>query len=194
MSPYSWFAAERIGALIPDAQWRPVFAGGLFRANGRGTWGLGPRREAGIADCERRAELHGLGPIKWPDPWPTNDVLVARAMAFAAGEGRLQQFALAAMRAAFKEGGDLGDPAVVEAVASGLGWEAGRVSRAVEQPEIKQAVRRLHEEAMSLGVFGVPSTVVADEVLWGDDRLEEAAAAAVRHRQEPEVRPSDSAG
>ena len=34
MSPYSWFAAERIGALIPDARWRPVFAGGLFRASG----------------------------------------------------------------------------------------------------------------------------------------------------------------
>jgi 2-hydroxychromene-2-carboxylate isomerase len=39
MSPYSWFAAERIDALVPDAEWRPVFAGGLFRAVGRTAWG-----------------------------------------------------------------------------------------------------------------------------------------------------------
>lgn len=35
MSPYSWFAAERIGDLLPDAEWVPVFAGALFSANGR---------------------------------------------------------------------------------------------------------------------------------------------------------------
>ena len=42
MSPYSWFAAERIGGLLPDAVWRPVYAGALFKASGRSTWGLGP--------------------------------------------------------------------------------------------------------------------------------------------------------
>jgi hypothetical protein len=35
MSPYSWFAAERIGSLLPGAEWRPVFAGGVFKAHGR---------------------------------------------------------------------------------------------------------------------------------------------------------------
>ena len=84
MSPYSWFAAERIDAVLPEASWRPVFAGGLFRAAGRASWGLDERRAAGIADCEARAAAHGLGPIRWPEPWPTNDVLVARAMIVAA--------------------------------------------------------------------------------------------------------------
>src|ERR1700679_3052688 len=103
MSPYSWFAAERIGALIPDAQWRPVFAGGLFRATGRSSWGLGDRREAGIADCEARARLHGLGPMAWPEGWPSSDVLIARALVVTDRHGLLQQFALAAMRAQFRE-------------------------------------------------------------------------------------------
>lgn len=34
MSPYSWFAAERTDALLPEAEWRPVFAGGVFKACG----------------------------------------------------------------------------------------------------------------------------------------------------------------
>src|ERR1700712_3623237 len=99
MSPYSWFAAERIATLIPDAQWRPVFAGGLFRTVERSSWGLGDRREAGILDCEARALQHGLGPMRWPDAWPSSDLLVARAMVVAERQEGLEPLALAGMRA-----------------------------------------------------------------------------------------------
>ena len=34
-----------------------------------------------------------------------------------------------------------------------------------------------------LGVHGVPSVLVGDEVFWGDDRLEEAAATAADRRR-----------
>jgi 2-hydroxychromene-2-carboxylate isomerase len=178
MSPYSWFAAERIATVLPDAQWRPVFAGALFRANGRGTWGLTERREAGLADCEARAAAHGLGPIVWPDPWPTNDVVVARAMAYADHEGCLRPFAIAAMRLAFLEGGDLGELDVVQTAAGRVGLDPERLARAVSEQQIKDAVRAAHDEAMSFGVFGVPTVVVGDQLFWGDDRLEQAVSAA----------------
>ncbi len=55
MSPCSWIASERIHAVLPDAEWRPVFAGGLFRASGRISWGLTDRRAARMADCEAPA-------------------------------------------------------------------------------------------------------------------------------------------
>ena len=141
MSPYSWFAAERIDELIPEARWRPLFAGALFRANDRGTWGLTERRDAGMADCEARAAAHGLGPIVWPDPWPTNDVTVARALAFAGDQGRLHEFALAAMRLAFREGGDLGDLAVVQAAAARTGINPERLAHAVADQTVKDQVR-----------------------------------------------------
>ena len=108
MSPYSWFAAERIGVLLPDAQWTPVFARGVFKACGRMSWGMTEEREVKLADCEARARARGLGAIEWPDPWPTNDVLVARAMIFAGQRGALRRFALTAMRMAFGQGLDLG--------------------------------------------------------------------------------------
>jgi 2-hydroxychromene-2-carboxylate isomerase len=177
MSPYSWFAAERIGVLIPDARWRPVFAGALFRANGRSSWALGGRRAAGLADCEARAHAHGLGPILWPQRWPTNDVLVARAMAYADSKGRLQPFALAAMRLAFREGGDLGEMRVVQDAGARAGIDAAHLADAVQTPEVKDAVRAHNDEAVSLGVFGVPTVVVGGELFWGDDRLQDAADA-----------------
>ncbi len=176
MSPYSWCAAERISNVMPDAQWRPVYAGGLFKANGRSSWGLDHRRAAGLADCEARAIAHGLGPIRWPEPWPTNDIFVARAMLCAAREDLLKRFALTAMRLAFLEAGDLGDLRVVQEVGERVGLEAEALARAVEQPEIKSAVRASNDHALSLGVFGVPTVAVGTELFWGDDHLEHAAA------------------
>jgi 2-hydroxychromene-2-carboxylate isomerase len=88
MSPYSWFAAERIGRQLPQARWRGVLAGVVFKEHGRTSWGLTERRDEGIADCQKRAAQHGLGPIVWPDPWPTSDLLAGRAMAFCERQDR----------------------------------------------------------------------------------------------------------
>jgi 2-hydroxychromene-2-carboxylate isomerase len=175
MSPYSWFAAERIGTLIPDAQWRPVFAGGLFRSTGRSTWGLGDRREAGIVDCEARAQLHGLGPMRWPDGWPSSDLLVARALVVADRQGLLRPFALAAMRVEFRDGARLDDPDVLKQAADQVGLDGAALIDAMSTTEIKDALRAGNDEAVALGVFGVPTVVVGDQLFWGDDRLDEAA-------------------
>jgi 2-hydroxychromene-2-carboxylate isomerase len=198
MSPYSWFAAERIERLLPHARWRGVFAGALFKANGRGSWALTERREPGIADCEARAAQHGLGPIRWPEPWPTSDLLIARAMAFVersanspaqppagrtAGDGdaaagrALKVFALAAMRLAFLEGADLGEVDAVLEAGRRVGINAEELRAALAEPQVKDALRAVNDEALSLGVFGVPTIVVGERSFWGDDRLAEAASA-----------------
>jgi 2-hydroxychromene-2-carboxylate isomerase len=199
MSPYSWFAAERIGELLPDAQWCGVLAGGLFKANDRVSWGLTPQRAEGIADCERRATEHGLGPIRWPEPWPTSDLLIARAMVFAERsspgpqqgsaaadataeerQAALKAFALAAMRLVFLEGADVGEIESVLEVGRRTGIDEQQLSEALAEQAIKDELRKITDEAVGLGVFGVPTVLVGEELFWGDDRLEEAAAAHSR--------------
>jgi 2-hydroxychromene-2-carboxylate isomerase len=44
------------------------------------------------------------------------------------------------------------------------------------RPEIKRALRDATAAAYELGVFGVPTIAIDDELFWGDDRLEDAAA------------------
>ena len=178
MSPYSWFAAERIGALLPDARWEPVFAGALFRSAGRKSWGLDERREEGIADCERRADGYGLGPIVWPRPWPTNDVHVARAMTYAEQCGCLHDFALGAMRAAFHDGADLERGEVLVELGAAQGIPAEELEAALADPAVKERLRATTDGAHELGVIGVPTVVVGEQLFWGDDRLEEAGRAA----------------
>ena len=182
ISPYSWFAAERIGDLIPDIRWRPVFAGGLFRSVGRVTWGLTRERQERISDCQRRAESHGLGTIKWPAGWPGNDVLPARAMVAADQGGQLVTFALATMRACFRDGRDITQAEVLAAVADSAGLDGAGLIQRAQTPEIKDALRVINDEAAGAGVIGVPTVCLGTRVFWGDDRLDEAAAYAAAKR------------
>ncbi len=175
MSPYSWFAAERIAGLLPDARWHGVLAGAIFKANGRTSWGLTEAREEGLADCERRAAEHGLGPIRWPEPWPTSDLLVARAMVWADGIGRLQPYALAAMRLSFLEGRDLGELGSVTEAARRSGLDPDELTDGIASEAVKAKLREVNDRALAVGVFGVPTVVIGEDLYWGDDTLERAA-------------------
>ena len=177
MSPYSWFSAERIERLLPEASWHGIFLGGMFKSNRRVSWGLTEERDAGIADCDARAETYGLGPIRWPDPWPTNDLLVARAMAYANTRDLLKPFALSAMRLSFLEGRNIGELDSVLEAGSRVGIEPSELQGALKDPAVKHALREETDDALAHGVFGVPTVIVDGELFWGDDRLQDAADA-----------------
>jgi 2-hydroxychromene-2-carboxylate isomerase len=195
MSPYSWFAAERIERLLPQARWRGVLAGVVFKEHGRTSWGLTERRADGMADCQLRASEHALGPIAWPEPWPASDLLAGRAMAFcerrdrkdapatgtpdasAPGAGLLKTFALAAMRMAFLEGADLEQlDAVIEA-GRRSGIDEYELRGGLKDQRVKDELRAITGEAIAAGAFGVPTVLVGEELFWGDDRLQDAADA-----------------
>jgi 2-hydroxychromene-2-carboxylate isomerase len=177
MSPYSWFSAERIEELLPEASWHGIFLGGMFKSNGRTSWGLTDERDAGIADCDARAEVYGLGPIRWPDPWPTSDLLVARAMAYAQTREMLKPFALSAMRLTFREGRNIGELDSVLEAGSRVGIDPAELQGALDDPAVKDTLREETDAALAQGVFGVPTVIVDGELFWGDDRLQDAADA-----------------
>lgn len=182
-SPYAYLAAERVSGLFAEAglkqpDWQPLLLGGLFKRFGRDSWANGPGRAEGIAEVERRAAAYGLPPLAWPDPWPGNTLFAMRAATFAKQTGRAVSFSLAAFRQAFAAGRDLSDPDNVLVAAAAAELHPRAVLKAAETEGVKRALREATERAAELGVVGVPSLLVGGEVFWGDDRLEEAVAAA----------------
>jgi 2-hydroxychromene-2-carboxylate isomerase len=162
-SPYAYLAVERFEAMVGVRPvLTPVLLGGIFKATGRSTWGRGDEREARMADIAVRAEAAGLPPMVWPSNWPADYLQAMRAVTWAGDE-----FGRAAMRAAFSEGADLSR---VEVLAE-LGPPG--LEDAIADPSVKAALRAATDRAVSLGVIGVPTTRVGDELFWGDDRLEE---------------------
>jgi 2-hydroxychromene-2-carboxylate isomerase len=182
-SPYAYLTAERISGLFTDAEleqpeWRPILLGGLFKRFGRDSWANGPGRVEGIAEVERRAAAYGLPPLAWPEPWPGNTLFAMRVATFAKQTGRTVSFALAAFRQAFAAGRDLSEPDNVLIAAAACELHPRALLKAVETQGVKNALREATERAAELGVTGVPALVVGDEAFWGDDRVEEAVAAA----------------
>jgi 2-hydroxychromene-2-carboxylate isomerase len=182
-SPYAYLTAERISGLFTDAEleqpeWQPILLGGLFKHFGRESWANGEGREDGITEIERRAADYGLPRLVWPEPWPGNMLFAMRAATFAKQTGRTVSFALAGFRQAFAAGRDLSEHDNVLIAAAACELHPNAVSKAVGTESVKRALIEATEGAAELGVIGVPALAVGGEVFWGDDRVEEAVAAA----------------
>jgi 2-hydroxychromene-2-carboxylate isomerase len=180
-SPYAYLAAERVNALFAETrseppEWRPILLGGLFKRFGRDSWARGEGRDQGMREVERRASAYGLPPINWPEPFPGNTLLAMRAATYAKEIGRGVSFSLAAFRQAFAAGRDLTERDNVLLAAAAAEMHPRAVLSAIERDSVKRALREATELAGDLGVRGVPSVAVGEQIFWGDDRLEEAAA------------------
>jgi 2-hydroxychromene-2-carboxylate isomerase len=176
-SPYGYLAVERAEDVLGvEPRLEPVLLGAIFAHRGWGTWAQTAERERNVAAIERRARAYGL-PLTWPPRWPANSLTAQRAAIVAAEQGRVAAFAHAAYRLAFADGEDLTEVDVVLRAGERAGLDPAELGEAVTQPRVKAALRHATEQAIALGVMGVPSIRIGDQVLWGDDRLETARMA-----------------
>ena len=184
-SPYSYLAAERISGLFAEAgaeqpEWKPISFGHLLAAIERRPWSWEEDRSAHFAEIQRRADERGLPKVLYPDGWPreTWSVLPARAATYAKETGRVVSFSLAAFRQHFAAGRDLSELDSVLIAAAACELHPNAVTKGVETKSVKDGLRAATDEALDRGVEGIPTVAVGDELFWGDDRLEEAVAAA----------------
>lgn len=177
-SPYSYLAAERIARVLPAVPvWQPILLGGIWKETGGRSWATTEKRDEGMAEIERRAAEYGLMPVRWPEGWPNNTLQAMRAAIFAQQTGRAVAFSLAAFRQAFAAGRDLSviDNVLIAAAACELHPSA--VLKGIEMRSTKDRLSEATRQAYDRGVRGVPTIAVGDKLFWGDDRLEDAAAA-----------------
>lgn len=174
-SPYSYLAVMRARLVLPvDPFLQPVLAGAIFAHRGWGSWALTSAREQNVVEIERRAAEYGLA-IAWPRGWPPNSLLAQRAAIHAQRRGLARQFAQAAYLMTYGEGEALSETTVLAAGESiGIGRE--ELSLAVRDPKVKLALREATDDAIALGVRGVPTLAASGELHFGDDSLELAAA------------------
>ena len=178
-SPYAWLAAERVNHVLPRLPvWRPVSFSHILKATQRLPWSLSEERDDGIAEVERRAAERRLPAIRWPDGWPAQTIPMAglRAATFAAEIGKSVSFSLAAFRQTFLAGRPMNDLDNVLIAGAACELHPNAIKAALKRDSIKQKLTDATNEAIERGVTGVPTVAVGDELFWGDDRLEDAAA------------------
>jgi 2-hydroxychromene-2-carboxylate isomerase len=186
-SPYSYLAAERISGLFAEAEleqpeWQPISFGHLLRTTGRRPWSLPPEGPDPdhLAEVQRRADERGLPKVVYPEGWPIENYSLnpVRAAVYAKESGRVVSFSLACFRQVFAAGRDMSDVDNVLIAAAACELHPNAVMKGIETKSVKDKLRAATDEAINRGVEGIPTVAVGDELFWGDDRLEEAVAAA----------------
>ena len=179
-SPYAYLASTRVDEMLgADTEWRPILVGALHKHYRRVSWGATPElRASGIAGIEERARSYGLPAIVWPTPYPANSLTAMRAATWAAECGPAREYARAAFALAFQDGSDLTDRTAVLDAAGRAGLARDDLDRALDDPALKQALRRSTDEAIEQKVYGVPTVDAGGLLWWGDQQL---PAAAVFH-------------
>jgi 2-hydroxychromene-2-carboxylate isomerase len=147
----------------------PILYAGLLDAHGHVGPGEIPAKGRWMAkNLLRKAAMLGIA-LNPPAFLPFNPLLALRASLVVSG--RREQAALigALFEAVWVRGLHVSEPAVVERVADEVGLPGRSLVAQAQAPEVKAELRRRTEEAVSTGVFGVPSMEVDGELFWGYD-------------------------
>jgi 2-hydroxychromene-2-carboxylate isomerase len=180
-SPYAYLGATQVervaraaGAIV---RWRPILVGALFRRIGTPDVPLNDFPAAKRAYMMRDLlhwAAHWEVPFRWPSRFPMRTVAPLRlALALEADGGDIAAVSHALFAAYWADDRDIGDAAVVRAIAAEAGIAPATVERALApDPAIRQALVDATDEAIAAGVCGVPSFVARGRLFWGQDRFD----------------------
>ncbi|AOB28723.1 MULTISPECIES: 2-hydroxychromene-2-carboxylate isomerase [Bordetella] len=187
-SPYSYLAMARVGGLAREAgvrlALRPFLLGPIFQAQG---WNDSPFRlfpgkgAYMMRDIARLADKYGV-PYSRPAVFPRMGVLPARIALLGQGQQWGVDFCLNVFRANFAEDREIQSEEVVRDLLRVQALDADALIAQARQESTKEALRKQVDRARALGIFGAPTFMVDGEMFWGNDRLEDALAWAVRPR------------
>ena len=176
-SPYGYFASVQVDDLAAEfgrtVAWKPIMIGAAFKESGNSPLIEQPLKgDYSRHDWQRLARLLDV-PWVLPEPFPIATLAAARAFWWLAERDAAlaRRFAHAAFHAYFAERRDISAAETVAEVAATLDIDGPALLAAVQDPAIKERLKRETDEAIERGVFGSPFVFVDGEGFWGADRL-----------------------
>lgn len=171
ISPYAYLAFEKLPEALMGTSYRvthkPVLFAGLLKHHGQ----LGPAEIAAKRDWTYRQVLwlaHTQGvDLQLPASHPFNPLGLLRLAVACDRQGTPNRYVCETLfRHVWRGGAEAADPVRLDALTAQL-----QPARAAQAPEVKATLQAHADEALALGLFGVPSFVVDGRVFWGFDAL-----------------------
>lgn len=179
LSPFSYFAWRSLPTKLPancQVSYIPVPLGPLLNQWGiKGPGEVQPKREFLLKQMLRKSAREGF-PFTTPKTHPFNSLYALRlALKVVAGEHQ-PAVIKTLWHAGWVNRIDMGNPDELLAALKEAGLPADELYEKSFSTEAKKALKTNIAEAISYGVFGVPSFVINDELFWGEDSLPELAS------------------
>lgn len=109
--------------------------------------------------------------------------LLLKGALVAHDEGRFREYHYPAYRARWVDGDDVSQAQVVQRLLGQAGLDADACLEKALSPELDEKLNTVTDEAIALGVFGVPTIVIDERVMWGNDQFEMARHFVEQARQ-----------
>lgn len=169
-SPYCYVASKTLFRIYDDYHanlvWRPL--GGW---SGRSS----PDRakvKIPLVRQDMRRITQKMGIPMNPPPITADPTKAGAASLLAEQRGLLRPWIVEVMRAEWAVGLDIGDEQVLLDVGAEVGLDPDELQAAFTDGENLAQLDRNWNEAEDLGLFGVPSFQVGEELFWGSDRID----------------------
>ena len=179
-SPYGYLAAQKIDALAAKhgrtVEWRPMLLGVAFKQVGNKPLTEYPLKgDYSKRDMARSARFHGVTDFRMPTRFPIATQAAARLVVWQKGidSARAVRVAKALFRAYWVDDVDISVPENAVAVTAKEGVDATAARAALDDPAVKEALKREVDGAIDRGVFGSPFVFVDGEPFWGLDRFDQ---------------------
>jgi len=169
-SPYCYLASrslfERIARYDVDLAWHSL-----------GGWdGRSPPERAKVKVPLTRQDVarwcKRLGVPFNPPPITTDPTPAALLACAAESAGVLPDYVQAVMWQEWAAGEDIGQSAILRRIALDLGMSDAALDTALTSAPFQQRLADNWQLANELGVIGVPTFVVGDQIFWGNDRVD----------------------
>jgi len=171
ISPYAYLAFEKLPEVLKgfsySVSYRPVLFAGMLKHHGQ----LGPAEIAPKRDWTYRQVLwlaHNQGlELHMPASHPFNPLALLRLAVACGAQGEPNRYVVeTVLRHVWRGGADAGDAQRLQALTQQLDPQ-----RDVNSDEVKAQLKSNTDEAIRLGIFGVPTFEVDEKLFWGFDAL-----------------------
>jgi len=177
-SPAAYLAWMQVPKLAAETgatiDYRPMLLGGVFQATAnKSPMEVPAKGSYMVTDLQRFAARYGV-PFNHNPHFPINTLLLMRgAIGLQMREpARMVPYVDAVYRAIWVDGKNMNDPATVGAVLQQAGFDQAALLALAADPEVKDRLKAVTQDAVARGVFGAPTFFVDGHMYWGQDRLD----------------------
>jgi 2-hydroxychromene-2-carboxylate isomerase len=160
----------------------PILLGGVFKlTNNRSPAetlkGIKNKPEYERLETERFIRRHGVTSFRRNPFFPVNTLQLMRGAAAAEIDGVLPRYVEAAFHHMWEEPKKMDVPEVIQAALCASGLDGPRILERIQDPAVKERLRRNTEQSVARGTFGAPTFFVGGQIYFGKDRLRDVEGA-----------------
>jgi 2-hydroxychromene-2-carboxylate isomerase len=175
-SPATYLAWTQIDKIISDANAKlnmiPMLLGGVFKETGNSSPAFIPAKSKWMGkDLKKHAEIYGVD-YNSNSFFPINTLNLMRGAIAAQKMNIFEKYSEAVFTGIWVKDINLGDLEIVQDYLNKNEIDTDQLFSLVQSDEIKSELIENTKQAVENGVFGAPTFMINNELIFGQDRLE----------------------